>query len=138
MRTPVSAPATKPGPWLARVVRRFAVLVILGWLALAALVSLGVPTLEQVAKERAVSMSVKEAPSIIAQKHIAAVFDEPDNQSSAMVVLESEQPLGDVAQAVPEVGNVLVGKCLGHVLVNSRKRGLPRPIAYDINLQRKR
>ncbi|HNM83024.1 MAG TPA: RND family transporter [Mycobacterium sp.] len=93
----MSAPATKPGPWLARVVRRFAVLVILGWLALAALVSLGVPTLEQVAKERAVSMSVKEAPSIIAQKHIAAVFDEPDNQSSAMVVLESEQPLGDVA-----------------------------------------
>ena len=44
--------------------------------------------------ERAVSMSVKEALSIIAQKHIAVVFHEPDNQSSAMVVLESDQPLG--------------------------------------------
>ena len=88
---------TKPGPWLARVVRRFAVLIILAWVAFTALVTLAVPPLEQVAKERAVSMSVKEAPSIIAQKHIAAVFHEPDNQSSAMVVLESDQPLGDVA-----------------------------------------
>lgn len=97
MRTPTTEMPAKQGPWLARIVRRFAVLIILAWVAFTALVTLAVPPLEQVAKERAVSMSVQEAPSIIAQKHIAAVFHEPDNQSSAMVVLESDQPLGDVA-----------------------------------------
>ena len=92
-----TSPRIENGPWLARVVRRFAVLVILAWLALTALVTLGVPSLEAVAKERAVSLSVSDAPSIIAAKHIAEVFQESNSQSSAMVVLEGEQPLGDAA-----------------------------------------
>lgn len=92
-----TSPRIENGPWLARVVRRFAVLVILAWLALTALVTLGVPSLEAVAKERAVSLSVSDAPSIIAAKHIAEVFQESNSQSSAMVVLEGEQPLGDTA-----------------------------------------
>ena len=46
-------------PFVARTVRKFAVLIILGWLGITAAVSLCVPSLEQVAKERAVSLSVE-------------------------------------------------------------------------------
>ena len=42
-------------PFVARTVRKFSVLIILGWLAITVVVSFGVPSLEQVAKERAVS-----------------------------------------------------------------------------------
>lgn len=95
-------PAGTPGaavrqPFLARTVRRFAVPVILAWVALTLLVSLGVPTLEQVARERAVSLSVQDAPSMQARDHIGEVFDESNTDSTAMVVLEGEQPLGEAA-----------------------------------------
>ena len=46
-------------PFVARMVRKFSVLVILGWLAIIAVVNFCVPSLEQVAKERAVSLSTQ-------------------------------------------------------------------------------
>ena len=61
-------------PLLARAVRRFAVPVILGWLAITLLVSIGVPPLEQVAKEHAVSTSARDAPSIKAMAHMGELF----------------------------------------------------------------
>ncbi|MET0896317.1 MAG: RND family transporter [Mycobacterium sp.] len=85
-------------PFVARTVRRFAVPVILGWVAITLLVSLGVPSLEQVAKERAVSLSVQDAPSLQARDHIGERFQEPNTDSVAMVVLEGDQPLGDSAR----------------------------------------
>ena len=94
----MSTPEKNNGqPLLARMVRRFAVPVILGWVAIAVLVSLGVPSLEQAAKERAVSLSVQDAPSIEARNHIGEVFKEANNDAFAMVVLEGGQPLGDAA-----------------------------------------
>ena len=78
-------------------VRKFSVLIILGWLAIIVVLSFGVPSLDQVAKERAVSMSPKDAPSIMAMMHIGELFKESNTDSVAMVVLEGEQPLGDEA-----------------------------------------
>ncbi|MDT5332319.1 MAG: putative drug exporter of the superfamily [Mycobacterium sp.] len=84
-------------PLVAATVRKFAVPIILGWLALAVLVSIGVPSLEQVTKERAVSLSTKDASSVKAMTRVGEVFKESDSDSLAMIVLEGEQPLGDEA-----------------------------------------
>ena len=78
-------------------VRKFSVLIILGWLAIIGVVSFSAPSLEQVAKERAVSMSPKDAPSIKSMMHIGEIFQESNTDSVAMVVLEGEQPLGEEA-----------------------------------------
>ncbi len=61
------------------------------------MVSIGVPPLEQVAKERAVSTSAKDAPSVQAMTRIGEVFKESNTDSAAVIVLEGEQPLGDAA-----------------------------------------
>jgi RND superfamily putative drug exporter len=81
----------------ARIVRRFSLFIILGWLAITAVVSLCVPSLDQVAKERAVSLSTKDAPSVQAMMRIGTLFKESSTDSVAMVVLESDRPLGDDA-----------------------------------------
>jgi RND superfamily putative drug exporter len=84
-------------PFVARTVRKFSVLIILGWLAIAVVVNFCVPSLEQVAKERAVSLSPKDAPSIMAMMRMGELFKESNTDSVAMVVLEGERPLGDDA-----------------------------------------
>jgi RND superfamily putative drug exporter len=78
-------------------VRKFSLLIILGWLAITVVVSVCVPSLEQVAKERAVSLSTKDAPSVKAMMRIGEVFKESSTDSVAMIVLEGERPLGDDA-----------------------------------------
>ncbi len=75
-------------------VRKLSVSVILGWLGIALLVSIGVPPLEQVAKERAVSLSAQDAPSMKSMTRIGEEFREPSTDSVAMIVLEGQQPLG--------------------------------------------
>lgn len=84
-------------PFIARTVRRFAVPIALAWLAITLLLNFAVPSLEQVAKERAVSMSIKDAPSIKAMTRIGEVFQESSGDSVAMIVLEGDEPLGDEA-----------------------------------------
>ena len=90
--------ADQDRPFVARTIRRFAVPVILGWVVITALLSLAVPSLEQVAKERAVSLSVRDAPSIMARDHIGEVFQESNTDSVAMVLLEGDEPLGEDAR----------------------------------------
>ena len=87
---------TKP-PFIARTIHRFSVPIILAWLAITVIVSVGVPSLEQVEKERSVSLSPKDAPSIKAMKRMGKDFKESDSDSVAMIVLEGQQPLGDNA-----------------------------------------
>ena len=53
-----------------------------------------VPQLEVVGQMRSVSMSPAEAPSVIAMKRVGEVFEESKSDSSAMIVLEGDQPLG--------------------------------------------
>src|SRR6201999_1576805 len=74
-------------PFVARTIRKFSVPIILGWLAITLLVSLGVPPLEQVAKDHAVSLSAQDAPSIKAVRRIGKVFKESDPDGVAMIVL---------------------------------------------------
>ena len=50
-------------PFVARTIRRFSVPIILAWLAITVIVSVGVPSLEQVEKEHSVSLSPGDAPS---------------------------------------------------------------------------
>src|SRR5277367_3128762 len=81
-------------PFVAGSVRILAVPIILGWFAITLLVSVGVPSLEQVAKERAVSLSANDASSVKAMARVGKVFKESDSNSMAMIVLEGDRPLG--------------------------------------------
>ena len=74
--------------------RRYSVLVALFWLALAVVTNVFVPQLETVAEAHNVSLSPQDAPSLQASKHIGQKFEEFDSDSSAMIVLEGDQPLG--------------------------------------------
>ncbi|ULE32514.1 MMPL/RND family transporter [Mycobacterium sp. IDR2000157661] len=86
-------------PFVPRMIRIFAVPIIIGWIALIAVLNVVVPQLETVGQMRAVSMSPESAPSMIAMKRVGQVFEEYDSDSSAMVILEGQQPLGEDARA---------------------------------------
>src|SRR6201996_9069887 len=77
-----------------RFIRAFAVPIILGWIALIALLSMIVPDLDEVGKMRSVSMAPDDAQSVIATKRMGAVFQEYKSNSSVMIVLEGQNPLG--------------------------------------------
>ncbi|WP_046317551.1 RND family transporter [Mycobacterium sp. UM_Kg1] len=85
------------GSSAAAFVRRFAVPIILAWVAITILVNVAVPPLEQVAKEHPVSLSAKDSPSIQAMARLGQVFAESDTDSAAMIVIEGDEPLGDAA-----------------------------------------
>ncbi|PRC41795.1 MMPL family RND transporter [Mycobacterium sp. ITM-2017-0098] len=80
---------------IARFIRRASLPIILIWIAVAAFLNISVPQLEEVGKLRSVSMSPDEAPAVISMERIGEVFEEYESSSSAMIVLEGEQPLGD-------------------------------------------
>ena len=70
-------------------------LIILAWLAITVIMTIGVPPLEQVAKEHSVSLNPTDAPSFKAMKRMGEVFNESNSNSVAMIVLEGQQRLGD-------------------------------------------
>lgn len=80
-----------------RFVRRFAVPVLITWLFMTVAVNVLVPPFESVAREHAVTMSPHDAPAMIAAKHIGQKYHESDSDSMAMIVLESDDPLGEGA-----------------------------------------
>jgi putative drug exporter of the RND superfamily len=84
-------------PRTPRFIRRFAIPIILAWIAIVSVLNTVVPQLEEVGKLRAVSMSPNDAPSMIAVKRVGQVFQEYDTSSSVMIVLEGDQPLGAAA-----------------------------------------
>nr|MDT0522186.1 MMPL family transporter [Streptomyces sp. DSM 41633] len=97
--TPTDAIATgrhaaPPRPLIPRLIRAFALPIILAWIVIVALLNTVVPQLEVVGKMRAVSMSPNDAPSMIAIKEVGKKFQEYDTSSSVMVVLEGDKPLG--------------------------------------------
>jgi RND superfamily putative drug exporter len=94
---PVTAAGLPPRTGLARWIRRLAIPIILGWIAVVAILNVSVPQLEVVGQLRSVSMSPDDAPSVIAMKRIGAVFEEFTSDSSAMIVLEGDRSLGDDA-----------------------------------------
>ena len=101
---PIDAPEPPPVPAVkksvaARMIRTLAVPIILAWIALIAFLNISVPQLEEVGQMQAVSMSPDAAPSMIAMKRIGQVFEEGNSDSSGMIVLEGEEPLGEAAHA---------------------------------------
>ncbi|WP_101948766.1 RND family transporter [Mycobacterium sp. 3519A] len=84
-------------PIIPRFIRLFCVPIFLGWIALTVLVNVVVPQLEAVGEAHAVSFAPKDAPSMQAMERIGHNFDEFNSNSSAMIILESDQPLGDAA-----------------------------------------
>jgi RND superfamily putative drug exporter len=84
-------------PFIARMIHRLAVPIILGWLAIVFCLSAFVPPLEVVGQERSVSLSPKDAPSYVAMNKIGAAFKEGNSDSMATIVLEGDAPLGDEA-----------------------------------------
>jgi NTE family protein len=81
----------------ARMVRRFALPIILFWLALTVVVNIIAPQLQAVAKTHAVPLSPNDAPSLIAMKRIGRDFQQFDSDTTVMVVLEGQEKLGDEA-----------------------------------------
>lgn len=75
--------------FFARWIRRLAVPIILGWLALVFVLNTAIPSLEDVGKARTVSMSPTEAPSMIAMTRMGELFDEGDSDNIAMIVLKA-------------------------------------------------
>ena len=86
-------------PAIPRFIRRLAVPIILGWIAIIAVLNVIVPQLDKVGQMRSVSMSPDDAQSVIATKHVGEVFGEYKSNSSVMIVLEGQNPLGNDAHA---------------------------------------
>lgn len=84
---------------IARAIRLASLPIILIWIAVAAFLNISVPQLEEVGKQRSVSMSPDEAPAVISMQRIGEVFEEYESNSSVMIVLEGDQPLGDDTRA---------------------------------------
>nr|WP_244431651.1 RND family transporter [Segniliparus rugosus] len=74
-------------------------LVLLFWAALIVAANIAAPSLEEVGKERAVSLSASQAPALIAANHIGKTFHESTSDSAVMILIESDKPfqLGDAA-----------------------------------------
>ncbi|MBV8790061.1 MAG: MMPL family transporter [Mycobacterium sp.] len=84
-------------PFVPRTIRRLALPILLFWVALAAITNIAVPQLEEVGKTHNVALNSPDAPSLKAIKRIGQVFKEFDTDSSAMIVLEGDKPLGEDA-----------------------------------------
>jgi putative drug exporter of the RND superfamily len=84
-------------PFVARTIHRFSVPIILAWLAIAVILGITVPSLEQVEKEHSVSLTPEDAPSVKAMNRLGEDFQESDSGSIAMIVLEGQHHLGDDA-----------------------------------------
>ncbi|MUL78433.1 RND family transporter [Mycolicibacterium sp. CBMA 226] len=81
----------------ARLIRKFALPILLIWIAIAGVSNTIAPQLEIVGWERSVGQNAPDAPGILAMRHIGKVFHEFDSDSAAMLVIEGDQPLGPEA-----------------------------------------
>ncbi|WP_328355275.1 MMPL family transporter [Mycobacterium sp. NBC_00419] len=84
-------------PHIAQWVRWLSVPIILGWLALTVVTNVVVPQIEVVGQAQSVPMAAPDAPSTIAMNTIGKTFKEFNSNTSVMIVLEGQQPLGDAA-----------------------------------------
>ena len=86
--------STEQLPRIPHTIRRLSVPILLFWIVLAGVSNALVPQLEEVGKTHNVALIMADAPSLQATKRIGQKFREFDTDSTAMVVLEGEQPLG--------------------------------------------
>ncbi|OBF45506.1 hypothetical protein A5787_12885 [Mycobacterium sp. 852002-50816_SCH5313054-b] len=84
-------------PYLPHAIRIFAIPIILAWVAITVLVNVIVPTLEKVGEAHSAPMTPLDAPSMKAMMRMGHNFREFDSNSTVMIVLEGQQPLGPEA-----------------------------------------
>src|SRR5260370_36985750 len=93
----MSNPLVGAHPMIPRFIRLFCIPIFLGWIAIVVVVNVVAPQLEKVGEMHSVSLAPNDAPSMQAMQRIGMDFNEFDSNSSAMIVLDAEQPLGDAA-----------------------------------------
>jgi RND superfamily putative drug exporter len=86
-------------PVIAHSLRILAVPMVLFWLFVAVLVNVIAPQLEVVGELHAAPMAPEDAPSMQAMKRMGANFKEFNSNSTVMIVVEGQQPLGPDAHA---------------------------------------
>ena len=84
-------------PVIPHFVRIFAIPIILGWVAVTVIVNVAVPKLEVVGEAHSAPMAPLDAPSMKAMMRMGHNFHEFDSNSTVMVVVEGQQPLGEAA-----------------------------------------
>ena len=97
---PTESTAVHPKrPFFAHSLRILAVPILLFWIFFAVLVNVIAPQLEVVGELHAAPMAPADAPSMIAMKRMGANFKEFNSNSTVMIVVEGQQPLGPDAHA---------------------------------------
>lgn len=95
IRVEPAEPATRPHrPFIPHTIRILAVPIILAWVVLTVLVNVLVPSLEVVGEAHSAPMTPLDAPSMQAMMRLGHNFREFDSNSTVMIVLEGQQPLG--------------------------------------------
>ena len=74
----------------------FALLIVLGWLALTVITNVIVPQLEKVGEAHTVSMNAKDAPSMMAMKQIGSNFKEFELRQH-----RDDRPRGRASRSAP-------------------------------------
>src|SRR5271155_4546670 len=90
-----TTPDTQPHrPFIPHFIRIFAIPIILAWVAVTVIVNVAVPTLEKVGEAHSAPMAPLDAPSMKAMMLMGHNFKEFNSNSTVMIVLEGQQPLG--------------------------------------------
>ncbi|APE17188.1 RND family transporter [Mycolicibacterium pallens] len=98
---PVSKPKRPVVPHLLRIL---ALPIVLFWIAMAVLVNVVAPQLEVVGEMHSAPMAPEDAPSMKAMKLMGANFQEFNSNSTIMIVVEGQKPLGpDAHQYYDEI-----------------------------------
>jgi putative drug exporter of the RND superfamily len=82
---------------VARAIRWLALPIVLFWVGLTVVVNVAAPPLNTVAEMHSVSLDPDDAPSMIAMKRIGKDFQQFKSDTTAMVLLEGQDELGDSA-----------------------------------------
>ncbi|TGD89805.1 MMPL family transporter [Mycolicibacterium sp. CH28] len=93
---PTTQPKRSAFPHLIRIL---ALPIILFWIAVAVAVNVLAPQLEVVGELHSAPMAPDDAPSMVAMKRMGADFQEFNSNSTIMVVIEGQKPLGPDAHA---------------------------------------
>jgi RND superfamily putative drug exporter len=84
-------------PIIARTIRVLSIPVILIWVAVAVVLAVVTPSLDAVADKHSVSLSPHDSPAFQSMLNIGKVFKQFDSDSTAMIVIEGQDKLGDSA-----------------------------------------
>ena len=102
-------------PLLPRAIRILSVPIVLFWIGLTVLVNVIAPPLEVVGEEHASPMVPQDAPSMVAMKRMGANFGEFNSNSTVMIVIEGQQPLGEEAHRYYDDIVAQLGRDTDHV-----------------------